>query len=217
MRSRARAVVIGGGLAAARSSTGSRGSGRDDVVLVERADLTSGLDVSLRRARRPAAQLSLADEDHDGERRPPSRDRRRGRARDGLARGGIASARVVDGANGRRSLEQAGWAKTFGLPLDLISAVEAQELFPPMSTEGVLGAAHGPTDGYVDPLAADVRSRSRCAAAWRRDRDEHPRDRDPRRARPRHRRRQRQRRDRGRGGCERGRGSSRRSSVHSRA
>jgi 4-methylaminobutanoate oxidase (formaldehyde-forming) len=46
---------------------------------------------------------------------------------------------------------QAGWAKTFGLPLDLISATEAQDLFPPMSTDGVLGAAYLPTDGYIDP------------------------------------------------------------------
>ena len=27
---------------------------------------------------------------------------------------------------------QAGWAKTFGLPLDLISAAEAKEMFPLM-------------------------------------------------------------------------------------
>jgi 4-methylaminobutanoate oxidase (formaldehyde-forming) len=46
---------------------------------------------------------------------------------------------------------QAGWAKTFGLPLELISAEEAQRLFPLMSTEGVLGAALLPTDGYIDP------------------------------------------------------------------
>ena len=46
---------------------------------------------------------------------------------------------------------QAGWAKTFGLPLELISAAEAQQLFPPLTTEGVLGAAYLPTDGYVDP------------------------------------------------------------------
>jgi 4-methylaminobutanoate oxidase (formaldehyde-forming) len=46
---------------------------------------------------------------------------------------------------------QAGWAKTFGLPLELISAQEAQELFPPMSTDGVLGAAFLPSDGYIDP------------------------------------------------------------------
>jgi glycine cleavage system aminomethyltransferase T/glycine/D-amino acid oxidase-like deaminating enzyme len=46
---------------------------------------------------------------------------------------------------------QAGWAKTFGLPLELVSAEEAQRMFPPMSTEGVLGAAFLPTDGYIDP------------------------------------------------------------------
>jgi 4-methylaminobutanoate oxidase (formaldehyde-forming) len=46
---------------------------------------------------------------------------------------------------------QAGWAKTFGLPLELVSADEAQALFPPMSVEGVLGAAYLPTDGYIDP------------------------------------------------------------------
>ena len=46
---------------------------------------------------------------------------------------------------------QAGWAKTFGLPLELVSAEEAQRLFPPMSTDGVLGAAYLPTDGYIDP------------------------------------------------------------------
>ena len=46
---------------------------------------------------------------------------------------------------------QAGWAKTFGLPLELISADEAKQMFPLMSTEGVLGAAWLPTDGYIDP------------------------------------------------------------------
>ena len=46
---------------------------------------------------------------------------------------------------------QAGWAKSFGLPIELISAAEAQQLFPPMSTEGVLGAAFLPQDGYLDP------------------------------------------------------------------
>jgi 4-methylaminobutanoate oxidase (formaldehyde-forming) len=60
---------------------------------------------------------------------------------------------------------QAGWAKTFGLPLELVSAEEAQRMFPPMSTDGVLGAAYLPTDGYIDPsqltfaLAAGARSR----------------------------------------------------------
>ena len=46
---------------------------------------------------------------------------------------------------------QASWAKTFGLPMEIVSAREAQELFPPMSTDGVLAAAFIPDDGYLDP------------------------------------------------------------------
>ena len=46
---------------------------------------------------------------------------------------------------------QASWAKTFGLPMEIVSAREAQELFPPMSIEGVVAAAFIPDDGYLDP------------------------------------------------------------------
>jgi 4-methylaminobutanoate oxidase (formaldehyde-forming) len=47
----------------------------------------------------------------------------------------------------------AGRAKTFGLPLELISTEEALELFPLFNPKGVLGAAYDPTDGYIDPSA----------------------------------------------------------------
>jgi len=46
---------------------------------------------------------------------------------------------------------QAAWAKTFGLPMEIVSAAEAQALFPPMSTDGVLAAAYIADDGYLDP------------------------------------------------------------------
>src|SRR5947209_7847347 len=46
---------------------------------------------------------------------------------------------------------QAAWAKTFGLPMEIVSAADAQELFPPMSTDGVRAAAFIPDDGYLDP------------------------------------------------------------------
>src|SRR5213079_1566113 len=46
---------------------------------------------------------------------------------------------------------QASWAKTFGLPMEIVSAEEAQRLFPPMSTDGVVAAAFIPDDGYLDP------------------------------------------------------------------
>ena len=100
---------------------------------------------------------------------------------------------------------QAGWAKTFGLPLELISADEAQRLFPPMSTDGVLGAAYLPTDGYIDPsqltFALAEGARRRGAEIY----TQHARDRDRRRARPGHRRRDRQGIDRDRGRRQRGR------------
>src|SRR5947209_11245577 len=46
---------------------------------------------------------------------------------------------------------QASWAKTFGLPMEIVSAEEAQALFPPLSTDGVVAAAFIPDDGYLDP------------------------------------------------------------------
>ncbi|VAW12394.1 Sarcosine dehydrogenase [hydrothermal vent metagenome] len=44
-------------------------------------------------------------------------------------------------------------ARSFGFELELLSASEAQNLFPHMSTDGVAGAAYVPTDGYIDPYS----------------------------------------------------------------
>jgi 4-methylaminobutanoate oxidase (formaldehyde-forming) len=64
----------------------------------------------------------------------------------------VGSLRLASSRPHLEELErQAAWAETFGLPLHLLSAAEAGELFPPMTTEGVLGAALLPTDGYLDP------------------------------------------------------------------
>src|SRR5207237_4836530 len=65
---------------------------------------------------------------------------------------GVASLRVAWSKERVGELRrQAAWAKTFGLPLERISGEKAHGMFPPMSTEGVLGAAYLPTDGYIDP------------------------------------------------------------------
>ena len=78
----------------------------------------------------------------------------------------VGSLRLASSGERQEELtRQAGWAKTFGLPLELISAADAKALFPPMSVDGVLGAAYLPTDGYIDPsqltfaLAAGARNR----------------------------------------------------------
>ena len=49
---------------------------------------------------------------------------------------------------------QAGWAKTFGLPIEMISAEEATEMFPLMSTDGVLGGGLAPHRRLPRPLPA---------------------------------------------------------------
>ena len=100
---------------------------------------------------------------------------------------------------------QAGWAKTFGLPLELISAEEAHERFPLMATDGVLGASWLPTDGYLDPslLTYALAEGAREAGC-----DIHTNTRvtgDRRRRRPRARRADRPRRHRGRRRRQRGR------------
>jgi 4-methylaminobutanoate oxidase (formaldehyde-forming) len=46
---------------------------------------------------------------------------------------------------------QIGWAKTFGLDLKEISPKEAQDLFPLIDLEGVVGACYMASDGQVDP------------------------------------------------------------------
>ena len=123
--------------------------GWDDVVLVERADLTSGStfhsaglvgqlrgSLGLTRMMMNSVELYRTVGEEAG-----------------LETGWreVGSLRLASSEERLEELRrQAGWAATFGLPLELVSADEARELFPPMSTDGVLGAAYLPTDGYID-------------------------------------------------------------------
>ncbi len=150
MKGGAQVVVIGGGVGGCSILYWLTKLGRADVVLVERAELTSGStfhsaglvgqlrgSLSLTRMMMNSVELyrtlGAEVELETGWRE-------------------VGSLRL---ASSRERLEeltrQAGWAKTFELPLELISAGEAQRLFPPMSTDGVLGAAYLPSDGYIDP------------------------------------------------------------------
>ena len=150
MKSAARAVVIGGGVGGCSILYWLTRLGWEDVVLCERSELTSGStfhsaglvgqlrgSLSLTKMMMSSVELyrTLGDEV-------------------GLETGWheVGSIRLASSEERLEELaRQAGWAKTFGLPLELVSADEAQQLFPPMSTAGVLGAAFLPTDGYIDP------------------------------------------------------------------
>ncbi len=146
----ARCVIIGGGVGGTSLAYHLAELGWDDVVLLDRNQLTSGSTfhsaglVGQLRGSVSLTKMMMHSVDLY---------RRIGRESEfdpGWTEcGGIRLASTEERMEELR--RQAGWAKTFGLPLELISAAEAQQLFPLMSTEGVLGAAWLPTDGYIDP------------------------------------------------------------------
>src|SRR3954447_24816727 len=163
MASHARAVIIGGGVGGTSIAYHLAERGWTDVLLVDRAELTSGstfhsaglvgplrstvtlttmmmYGTSLYRRLRDETGVDPSWHEVGSLRLPPSQ------------------------ARFEELQRQASWARTFGLPLELIGAAEAQERFPLMSTDGVLGAVWLPTDGWLDPsglanaLAAGARA-----------------------------------------------------------
>jgi len=160
----ARCVIIGGGVGGAAIAYHLTLLGWTDVVLLDRSELTSGstfhsagLVGQLRSS--PTLTRMMVD----------SVATYRGLAAEtGVDPGWreVGSLRLAASSERMEELRrQAGWAKTHGLPMELVSADEAQRLFPLMVTDGVRGAAWLPTDGYLDPsgltqaLAAGARSR----------------------------------------------------------
>jgi glycine cleavage system aminomethyltransferase T/glycine/D-amino acid oxidase-like deaminating enzyme len=150
VRTQSRAVVIGGGVGGSAILYWLARLGWTDTVLVERSRVTSGSTFhSAGLVGQLRGSLSLAQMMMN------SVDLYRTLGKEvGLETGWheVGSLRLASSQERMEELaRQAGWAKTFGLPLELISAQEAQHMFPPMSTDGVLGAAYLPTDGYIDP------------------------------------------------------------------
>jgi glycine cleavage system T protein len=159
---RARIVIVGGGVGGASVAYHLAKLGERDVVLVDRADLTSGstfhsaglvgqlrADPTLTRMNMYSVELYRRLQETET---PPGF----------VECGGIRLAGTPERMEEIR--RQIGWAQTFGLPLEEISADEAKAMFPLMSTDGVLGGAYLATDGYVDPsqltysLAAGARA-----------------------------------------------------------
>ena len=145
----ARIVIIGGGVGGASVAYHLSALGERDVLLVERDELTSGstfhsaglvgqlrADPALTRMNMYSVELyrKLQAGEH---------------AVAWTECGGIKLASSSERLQEIR--RQISWARTYGLPLGEISVREAAELFPLISTDGVVGAAYLPSDGYIDP------------------------------------------------------------------
>jgi 4-methylaminobutanoate oxidase (formaldehyde-forming) len=141
---RARVVIIGGGVGGAAIAYHLAQRGERDVVVLDRNELTSGStfhsaglvgqlrgSVSLTRMMMDSVELYR-------------------RLDCGWVEcGGLRLACTPE--REQEVMRQVAWAKTFGLPLELLSPREAQALFPLMVTDGVRCASYLPTDGYLDP------------------------------------------------------------------
>ena len=147
--SRARIVIIGGGVGGTSVAYHLAQLGQTDVVLVDRNDLTSGstfhsagmvgqlrADPTLTKMNMHSAQLYRELQKSDT---PPS----------WVECGSIKIASTPERMQEIR--RQIGWAKTFGLDLHEISTSEVKERFPLINLDGVVGACIMTTDGQVDP------------------------------------------------------------------
>ena len=153
MKDAARVVIIGGGVAGASIAWHLAEAGCTDVLLVERSELTSGSTfhsaglVGQLRGSLPLTRMMM----HSVElyRRLEAESEETGRS---PGWNEVGSLRIASTPERLEELtRQHGWAKTFGLPMELLGPSEAADRFPLMDPAGVLGAVWLPTDGYLDP------------------------------------------------------------------
>src|ERR1700683_530684 len=140
----ARIVIIGGGVGGTSIAYHLAQLGERDVILLDRNELTSGStfhSAGLVGQLRGSVSLTRMMMDSVALYRPLDCG--------WVECGGIRLACTPE--REQEVLRQVAWARTFGLPLELIGAAEARDLFPLMSTEGVRCASYLPSDGYLDP------------------------------------------------------------------
>ncbi len=146
----ARVVIIGGGVGGASIAYHLTLMGWRDVVVLERGELTSG---STFHSAGLVGQLRTSSNLTKMIRYSTDLYRRLNEETDidpGWRE--VGSLRLASSPARLEELKHlVAVSRSFGLPLELISASDAQKLFPLMTTDGVEGAVYLPTDGYIDP------------------------------------------------------------------
>ena len=146
----ARAVVVGGGIIGCSTAYHLAGLGFGEVLLLERARLTSGSTHHaaglVGQLRTSAGITQLLGHSIDLYRRIETET---GQASGWKMNGGLrlacTEARMVE------IKRQATTAHSFGLEMHLLTPAEARELWPLMEIDDVVGAAFLPTDGQANP------------------------------------------------------------------
>jgi 4-methylaminobutanoate oxidase (formaldehyde-forming) len=143
-------VIVGGGAIGCSIAYHLAELGKRDVVLLEKSGLThgatwhaAGLIGQLRGKRNLTRMLQYSVELYG------RLEAETGQATDWKQTGSLRLASSE--ARWREIRQTATTARSFGFELHLLSAQEARELFPLMTTEGVVGAAFIPSDGHADP------------------------------------------------------------------
>ncbi len=150
MRNEARVVIIGGGVAGCSLLYHLTQLGWNDVILVEKDELTSGstwhaaglctqfiASYNLMKLLQYSLDLYTSLEAETGQ---------------GIDFHRCGSVRL---ANSQDRLDEfryrKGIADLLGVPFEIVSPQQARQLFPLIDLDGIVGAAHLPTDGHVDP------------------------------------------------------------------
>ena len=163
MRSHAQAVIIGGGVIGCSIAYHLTAMGWRDIVVIERGELAGGStwhsaglvgqlrsSINLTRIMMDSVALYARLE-----------------AETGVDPGWmqVGSLRLASEERMAELRRQAVAARGYGLSMELLSPQEAVDLFPVMTSDGLVGAAFLPTDGRVDPngltqaLSAGARAR----------------------------------------------------------
>ncbi|MFO1141435.1 MAG: FAD-dependent oxidoreductase [Amaricoccus sp.] len=146
----ARIVVVGGGIVGCSTAYHLGAAGEDEVLLLERHKLSSGstwhaagLVGQLRTSANITQLLGYSVALYD------RLEKETGLATGWKRNGGLRLACTPD--RWTEVKRQATTARSFGLEMQLLTPREAQDLWPIMEVEDVIGAAFLPTDGQASP------------------------------------------------------------------
>lgn len=160
----ARVVVIGGGIVGCSVLYHLAKRGWRELVLLERTELTAGSTWhAAGNTPHFSTSLNLSRIQHESTTLYQVLEAETGQAVQFHRTGSLRLASVPDRMDEYRF--HAAKAKTIGLPFHVVGPKEIERLHPLITTDGVLGAAHNPEDGHVDPssvtqaLAAGARNR----------------------------------------------------------